>query len=387
MTLGRRLTLILGTTQLLVWGLTYYVPSVMTLPVAASLGVGPAAVLGGFSLALLVTGLASPWACRRIDRVGGRTVLVFGALLQAAGLLLMAASPGLWCWYMGWAVTGLGMACGLYDAAFATAGRMLGAGARPTITGITMIGGFASTLGWPLGAWLVPLLGWRGTLAFYAAILLCGSLSLLLLLPRTVPAAPPATPRGEHGAPRDGRFIFASIGFFFTLRAWVGTVISVSAPILLIGMGLSQVAAIGLVSLIGPAQVGMRVLQAALGRRWSPVAVAWVGAALFPAVGLPLALAGPGWVGVAALVFVLGYGASNGILTIARGMLPLHLFGPEGYAIRVGRLALPVMLAQAAAPLVTGPLVQAWPAWGVFLALSGASMLAAAGLVPLLWRR
>lgn len=381
----RRLTLILGMTQLVVWGLTYYVPSVMTGPVAAGLGVGAAWVLGGFSLALLATGLASPLACKTIDRVGGRTVMAGGTVVQAAGLLLMAASPGLWCWYLGWAVTGLGMACGLYDAAFATAGRALGAAARPTITGITMIGGFASTLGWPLGAWLVPWLGWRETLAVYAAILLCFNLPLLLLLPRGVPA-PVVTPRVPDGVIQGGRSVFACIATFFTLRAGIGTVISISAPILLVGMGLSQVAAIGLVSLIGPAQVAMRVVQAAMGRRWSPAVVAWIGALLFPAVGFPLVFAGPGWVDLAALMFVLGYGASNGILTIARGTLPLHLFGPVGYAARIGRLALPVMLAQAAAPLVSGPLIESWPAWAVFLALTVASVVASAGLAPLLWR-
>ena len=382
----RRLTLILGVTQLVVWGLTYYVPSVMTGPVAAGLGVGAASVLGGFSLALLAAGLASPLACKTIDRVGGRAVMAGGTAMQALGLLLMAASPGLWCWYLGWGVTGLGMACGLYDAAFATAGRALGAAARPTITGITMIGGFASTLGWPLGAWLVPWLGWRETLAVYAAILLCFNLPLLLLLPRGVPLPVVAT-RSQVDAAVSGRGAFACIAAFFTVRAGIGTVISVSAPILLVGMGLSQVAAIGLVSLIGPAQVAMRVVQAALGRHWSPAAVAWIGALLFPIVGFPLAFAGPGWVELAALLFVLGYGASNGILTISRGTLPLHLFGPVGYAVRIGRLALPVMLAQAAAPLVSGPMVESWPAWGVFLALAVASVVASAGLAPLLWKR
>ena len=161
MSLHWRLTVILGTGQLLAWALTYYIPAITTEAVAAGLGVSRAAVLGGFSVALLATGLASPWACRRIDQVGGRTVLVGGVLLQAAGLLVMAGAGGLVQWYAGWVLTGFGMAGGLYDAAFATAGRMIGAGARPTITGITMLGGFASTLGWPLGAALMPVIGWR----------------------------------------------------------------------------------------------------------------------------------------------------------------------------------------------------------------------------------
>ncbi len=389
MTPARRLTIVLGVTQLVTWGLTYYVPSVMTAPVAAGLGASTASVLGGFSLALLVTGVASPWACRRIDRAGGRTVMAAGTLLQALGLAIMATSPGMLVWYLGWAVTGLGMAGGLYDAAFATAGRTLGAAARPAITGITLIGGFASSMGWPLGAWLVPLLGWRATLLTYAAILLLVNLPAIALLPRGVPPEPPRpAPVGDGPPPTGGRALFVCIAAFFTLRAAISTVISVSAPVLLVGLGLGEVTAIGLVSLIGPAQVAMRILQAAMGRRWSPVAIAWIGAALFPVVAFPLAWSsGQTWLGTAALVFVLGYGASNGILTIARGTLPLHLFGPAGYATRIGQLALPVILAQAAAPLLFAPLIDAGSASRVFDALGLASLAAAAGLLPLLGQR
>ncbi len=381
---ARRLTIALGVTQLVTWGLTYYVPSVMTAPVAAGLGASTATVLGGFSLALLVTGIASPWACRRIDRAGGRTVMAAGTLLQALGLAIMAASPGMLVWYAGWAVTGLGMAGGLYDAAFATAGRALGAAARPAITGITLIGGFASSMGWPLGAWLVPLLGWRATLLTYAAILLLVNLPAIALLPHGVPAAAPA-PSADDPAPLGGRALFACIAAFFTLRAAITTVISVSAPALLVGLGLGTGAAILLVSLIGPAQVGMRVIQAAMGQRWSPVVIAWIGAALLPVVAFPLALsAGHAGLPAFALLFVIGYGASNGILTIARGTLPLHLFGPAGYATRIGQLALPVILAQAAAPLLSAPLIGGGSAARMFVILGAASLLASAGLLPLL---
>lgn len=383
MSLHHRLTLVFGFSQLIVWALTYYIPAVTTVAVAESFGTGPAPVLGGFSLALLVTGLASPTVCRRIDAGDGRAILMAGVAVQAAGLLLMATSGGLVQWYAGWAVVGMGMAAGLYDAAFATTGRLLGAAARPTITAITMIGGFASTLGWPLGAALIPAIGWRTTLVLYAAALLAINLPLYWSLPRTVPALAPPVPRAE-GSVQRGRFAFLCIGAFFTTRALIGTVITVSAPVLLQGLGLSLAAAIGLVSLIGPAQVGIRVLQATLGRALSPLAVAWVGAVLLPLVTLPLAAAaGTPLLHAAALAFVLGYGLSNGILTIARGTLPLYLFGPEGYATRIGQLALPVILAQAAAPLASAPLIAGWPAKLVFLALGLVAVAAAVCLAPL----
>ena len=383
MSLHHRLTAILGFGQLLTWAMTYYIPAVTTAPVAAGLGVAPGAVLGGFSVALLATGFASPVACRAIDRFGGRPVLLAGVAGQAAGLLVMAGSGGLLQWYAGWALTGCGMACGLYDAAFATAGRALGAEARPTVTAITLIGGFASTLGWPLGAVLIPVLGWRAMLVLYAVLLVVLVGPLYALLPRRPPAMPAA--KGAGGTVRQGRWMFLCVAAFFTLRGGISTVITVGAPALLQGVGLGAGAAIGLAALIGPSQVAMRLVQVALGRRVGPLAISWVGAAVLPVVTVPLALVEPDdrALFAAALVFAVGYGLSNGILTIARGLLPLHLFGAEGYATRIGQLALPVILAQAAAPLLSGPAISGWPASWVFAALAGLSGLAALLLLPL----
>lgn len=388
MSLHHRLTAILGFGQLLTWALTYYVPAVTTGPVAAGLGVAPGAVLAGFSVALLATGFASPVTCRWIDRWGGRPVLLAGVFVQAAGLLVMAGAGGLLQWYAGWAVTGCGMACGLYDAAFAAAGRALGAEARPTVTGITLVGGFASSLGWPLGAAVLPWLGWRGMLVLYAGLLvvLVGPLyTLLPRLPARAPAAAADLPMADVPGPTERR-LFLCMAAFFTVRGAIGTVVTVSAPTLLQGVGLSAGAAIGLSTLIGPSQVAMRLVQVALGRRVSPLAIAWIGAVVLPVVTVPLAVAGfVGGTGLvaAATLFVVGYGLSNGILTIARGILPLFLFGPEGYATRIGALALPVILAQAAAPVVSGPAVSGWPAWWVFAALAGWSAVAALFLLPL----
>ncbi len=387
MSLHYRLTIILGVVELLTWALIFYVPAIATRAVADSFGTGTAPVLGGFSAAMLATALASPAVCRRIDRFGGRTVMVAAVFVEAAGLLMMAASPGLVVWYLGWMVAGLGMAGGLYDAAMATAGRALGAAARPTITGITMIAGFASSLGWPLGVNMVAWLGWRATLLAYAALLLTVNLPLLLALPRTVPPAIVVRP-ATGDTPVSGRALFLCIGAFFTMRSVVSTVMSVNGLEIMVGLGISTGAAIGLLAIIGPAQVGMRVVQAMIGRRWSPVVVSWVGAALVPVVTLTLALsAGGPFVVAAAALFALGYGLSNGILTIARGVLPLHLFGAAGYATRIGQLALPVVLAQAATPLLAAPFIERWPADSVFLGLAAVSFFAALFLVPLGFRR
>ncbi|MGH7051919.1 MAG: MFS transporter, partial [Acetobacteraceae bacterium] len=184
----RRITLALGTVEVISWGVSFYLPAVITDPAAASLHASRIGIVGGFSLALLAAGLIAPHVGRRIDHIGGRQIVAASTLVIAAGLTLIAAAPDLILWYVGWTVLGCGMAAGLYDAAFATIGRLLGAGSAPAITGVTLIAGFASTIFWPLGVALLPVLGWRGLLFFYAGLQLAVNLPLVLWL---VPAAAP----------------------------------------------------------------------------------------------------------------------------------------------------------------------------------------------------
>lgn len=379
MSLSRRLSLVLGVTQLLAWATTYYTPAVITSAASASLRVSPTALLGGFSWALLITGFASPRVGRRIEQAGGRGVLAFGNAVMAAGMGLMAAWPTLPGWYAAWTVCGVGMALGLYDASFATIGRLLGSAARPAIVGVTLFGGFASSVGWPMGVALVRTLGWRGTLVTYALILLAVNLPLLLVF---VPAAEPRSANAEHAAtagagPRRSTAAFLLLAVFFSLRAAISSVVSVHALVLFRGLGLAITAAVGVASVIGPMQVFGRLLEVAFARRLDPLATSWSGALLLP-LGVAAVLGGGP---VAA--FAVAYGMSNGILTISRGTLPMHLFGVRGYATRIGRLALPVMLAQAVAPTVVAPLVLAWPAIRVLAILGLTSAIALACLLPL----
>ncbi len=378
MPLSRRLTLVLGVTQLLAWATTYYTPAVVTANAAASMQASPTALLGGFSWALILTGFASPRAGRRIDQVGGRGVLALGNAVMAAGLVVLALWPTLLGWYAGWTICGVGMAAGLYDASFATIGRLLGATARPTIVGVTLFGGFASSLGWPMGVGLVRLLDWRATLMVYALILAGVNIPLILaFVPRAPAQAAVAETPIRSGEPGRGTIAFLLLAVFFSLRAAISSVVSVHALALFRGLGLAASAAVGVAALIGPMQVAGRVLEIAFGRRLDPLVTSWLGAALLP-VGVAALLAGTP-VGA----FAVAYGMSNGILTISRGTLPLHLFGARGYAIRIGRLALPVMLAQAVAPTAVTPLVLVWPAHWLFALMGGAAVLALVCLLPL----
>ena len=389
--LPRRLSLVLGLTQTLAWATTFYLPAVLVRPVATATGLSPTLLLGGFSWALLVAGLTSPAVGRRIEQAGGRGVLASGTVVMASGLVLLAAAPGLVGWYAGWSVLGVGMARGLYDAAFATIGRLVGERARGAIFGVTMMAGFASSIGWPMGVGLVRLFGWRGMLLTDAAIQLGINLPLLLLLvprvemvPGAVPGVAPGAsvavaPAGAKGGTgggtgRGGRSVLIWLGVFLCLRAGLTAVVSVHALALMRGVGLDTAGAVAVAALFGPFQVTGRLFDWALARWLDPLRSALLGAVLLPA-GVAALLGG-----APAVVFAAGYGMSNGILTITRGTLPMHLFGARGYATRLGRLALPQLLAQALAPTVLTPLVLAFPARTV---LAGAGVVALVAMAAL----
>jgi len=272
------------------------------------------------------------------------------------------------------------MAMGLYDAAFATTGGLLGKDAGPTITGITLVAGFASSVFWSVGAALIGALGWRGLLLSYAGLMLVVNLPMVALL---VPPAPPRSRDPVQGAPTGrpaiDRRAVACLAGFFTVRWFITSAIAVNILKLLQGVGLSLPEAVAVAALIGPGQVAGRIAEWTVGTRITLLTRARLGALLFPLGSAVLALGGP----VAATGFALLYGMSNGILTINRGTLPLALFGPAGYATMLGWLAVPVLLAQATAPTLAAPLVAALPALDVLLGAGGLAAAAVLLLLPL----
>jgi MFS family permease len=376
----RVLGLVLGINQTLAWGMTFYLPAIVAAPAAAGLRTTPVAVLGAFSWALLVTGACAPRVGRWIDHHGGRGSLITSIVVMAAGQLVLATAPSLPLWYLGWTVIGVGMAMGLYDAAFATTGGLLGRDAGPTITGITLVAGFASSVFWSLGAALIGPLGWRGLLLFYAGLMLVVNLPMVALL---VPPAPPRARDGEQPDPTARAavrpFAVVCLAGFFTVRWFITSAIAVNILRLLQGLGLTLAEAVVVAALIGPGQVAGRIVEWTIGTRIGLLARARLGAMLFPLGAAVLTLGGP----AAATAFAVLYGMSNGILTINRGTLPLALFGPRGYATLLGWLAVPVLLAQASAPTLAAPLVAALPALDVLLLSGGLAALAVLLLLPL----
>lgn len=346
----------LGLTQILAWGSSYYLPGALAASIARERDWPLALVVGGLSVGLFVAGLVSPRMGRAIQDHGGRVVLALSSALLAAGLVILAAAYDPVTLYLAWVVLGVGMGIGLYDAAFATLGRLYGLEARRAITVLTLWGGFASTVCWPLTTALDEAFGWRATCLIYAALHLGLALPLhLFAVPRHArsEAEAPGNPAARHGATvavgEAGR-ILVLLGAVLTLAAVIVAVMSVHilGVLRLRGYGTEEAVALGM--LIGPAQVGARIVEMALSRHHHPIWTLEASVTLMAAGLLALALGVP-LVGAAIVV----YAAGVGIESIARGTLPLALFGAGGYAPLMGRLAMPILLAQALAPPLAAP--------------------------------
>lgn len=344
-----RLVFALGITQILAWGSTFYLPAVLAGPIARDMGWSLSSVVGGLSWGMLVAGICSPLAGRLIDRRGGRAVLVFSSMMLSVGLLIMSAANNLWLYYLAWSLLGVAMATGLYDSAFATLGTLLGEHARGAITGLTLIGGFASTVGWPAMAALESWLGWRETcLVLVAVHALIGLPIYWLAVPKPLDSVKNTVPEAQAPLTLNhaSRRLFWLLAGLLTVVAFVMASLSVHLLSSLKQLGLPTVTALAVGMVIGPAQVVARVLEFSIARHLHPTWSARVGV-FVSLIGICLFIPGVPWL---AFVAAALYGAGNGILTIARGTLPLVLFGAEGYGARMGALARPMLIAQAAGP-------------------------------------
>ena len=341
----------LGATQTIAWGSTYYLPAILARPMAAEFGVSASAVFAMFSVALLLSAVGGPFVGRWIDKSGGRGMLVASNLVFASALALMAWAPGLaWLW-IAWLMMGAGMSMGLYESAFSALTAAYGSEARAPITGITLIAGFASTVAWPLTGLLDAEIGWRGACLTWAAIhlLVCAPLNRLMIPATSRAAAVERTPEATPTPGGDTRAMVL-LAYVFAVTWFTSTAMAAHLPAMLQLAGASATAAIAAAALVGPAQVAARLFEFALMRRTHPLLTARLatlahpfGAAVLLTFGAP-----------AAALFTLIHGGGNGVLTIAKGTLPLVIFGPSGYGLRQGLLSGPARLGQAAAPLVFG---------------------------------
>jgi MFS family permease len=391
---GPPLILALGVTQVIGYGTLYYAFAVLAPQITAAFGWAPEWTYGGFAAGLLAGGLVAPLVGRLIDRHGTRLVMSLGSGLAALALLGLSLAQGLAGYVIAMvALSGVGTMV-FYDAAFAALSQARGAGARRAISQLTLIGGFASTLFWPLTTALLASFDWREIFRFYAALhlLLCLPLHALALPGRVRrPVAQPVpglvgTSQAEAGLFLAGparRRAFWLLAVAFSLQGFVVSAMSVHMLTLLQGLGLSAAVAVGIGALVGPSQVGGRLVEMLFGSGVQPVTTAWTSALLMP-VGLAVLMIG-GMTATLAGLFAIAYGASMGLSSIVRGTVPLQLFGPAGYGAMLGKLSAPGLVVKAAAPLAFAVLVErAGPLPGTLLlvALSGV----AAGALFLLAR-
>jgi len=372
--MNRRLIVsVLGLFQILAWGSTYYLLAVLAKPIAADTGWSLTWIVGAMSIGMLASGFAAPRIGRLIDAKGGRPVLAASALLFAAGLALLALSPHLAVFILGWIFIGAGMAAGLYDAVFSTLGRLYGDSARGPITAITLFGGLASTTCWPLTAFLAETQGWRGACFVYAAMhLALACPTYLLLLPREAVREPHAPKVTGGSAKPIAPVLFLLLAANLAVTAVVTSVTSVHLLTMLQARDIALAAAVALGALVGPAQVTARIVEMVIGRYHHPI---WTLAASASFIALGLTLLWSGVPVIAAALMI--YGAGIGIHSIARGTVPLALFGADGYATLMGRLARPTLIAGAAAPTAGAIVLESW---GADAALAALTLLTALNL-------
>jgi hypothetical protein len=348
----------LGLTQITAWGTSYYCLGVLATPIVAETGWARSTVLLGFSVALLVMGVISTWVGRLIDRLGARVVMTSGTLIVSAGLLALAQVRDPASYVAVWAVLGLGMRCCLYDAAFAALVQVAPTRGRKAISYLTLYGAYASTVFWVIGHYLNAAYGWRGTLMRFAVINLavCLPLTWVGLSRREATGDPavathdPPAPEGPvlHGRRRVvGILLFALI---MSLNGFVFGVVSLQLVPLLEAAGLAGATAVWVASLKGHGQCAGRLLEIGCGRHLTAMTIARIAIGGVPAAWLLLVLAqGALWRLVA---FTVLLGASQGVITIVRGAVPLALFGATGYGAVLGLIATPILLVNAFSPAI-----------------------------------
>lgn len=379
----RRTVVYLGISQLVCWGISYYLIGVFGELIVADLGWSRTLVYGGFSTALLVMGLVSPPVGRLIDRQGGARVMTLGSVLIALGTAGLALAHGVAAYYAAWVCLGLAMRATLYDAAFATLARIAGPDAGRPIAQVTLLGGLASTCFWPIGHLLADAFGWRGALWAYALIALA-TMPLHLAIPQgryqDAARAPGGAPQ-----PQERRRDRIAPAMLYTLIITATNVLNsgMSAHMIgmLTGLGLAASAAVWIASLRGIGQSLARLAQVLFGGRLHPLELN-LAAALVLTLCFVLSFAS-GWFLAAAVAFALLYGAGNGILTITRGTLPLVLFDHRSYGALVGKLVMPSFILSAIAPFAYAAVIERFGVAGALwlsIALAGIALAGALGL-------
>lgn len=386
---GASLIVALGITQIVGWGSIFYSFGFLMAPMQEALGLGRGAVGGAFSVALLCSGLLAPRVGARIDRVGGRRLMTGGSLAVAALLFALSRVESMGALYLIYAGLGVAMACTLYEPAFVVLTHAFRANPRRAITLVTLFGGLAGTLFWPLTQALIGWLGWRDTLLVLAAVNLLVSAPLHALLVPDLGADGPAGPQPPEAAraepaPETVRAdpLFKALRLTFIGHALLFSTLSAHLMALLQSKGLSTADAALIGAMIGPMQVIGRLMELGWGRRLPILNLGVIAICALPLALLLLWSMAPGTPFWILALFALPYGLGNGLITIVRGSAVVELWGRSHYGRIQGAIARPVLAATAAGPLAASLL---WEVLGdydhVLLVLIGVAATAATTLV------
>ena len=347
----------LGIAQIASWGSLFYAIGVLGPAMRRDLGVSELFLFGSFTAGLFASGIAAPIVGRLIDRRGGRFVLCAGSLLGATACVLLAAAPNREVMVIGWLVAGLAMAACLYDPAFATLSQHARERYRRAVTALTLFGGFASTVFWPLSHLLMEAWGWRVTWGIYAGVhlFLCFPLHRFFVPDYAPEKGAHAEAAATERSPAFGDPRLPWLAASFAIATFIFGVIAVHLISLLTNAGLTPAQAVTISMLAGPLQVAGRLIEMGISGRVTSVTVGIVAFALM-LLALVALISVEGF-GIAAVVFIICYGCGNGILTIVRGNTPVELFGSRGLGALLGYLGRPIFFAKAIAPAAFSALV------------------------------
>ncbi len=380
--------LLLGVTQNIGYGTLYYSFSILAPDMAAHFALSPEWIFGALSVALLIGGLTAPWLGKLFDRLGAGRVMTIGSGVAAAALVACAYSPGQASYTI--ALIAVEVAANLvqYGAAFALLVQLRPEVASRSITYLTLIAGFASTMFWPITTALHNVMSWQQVYLVFAG------LNLLVCLPIHAWLANGASP-GKGMAPKASAPIEGVLpaeqrktGFVlmvsgFSLMSLVSSAVLVHMVPLLSGLGLGATAAI-VGTLFGPSQVASRLINMVFGKNVNATHLALIAALLIPGGVIILVVSAPSVLG--AMAFAVIFGMGNGLLSIVTGSLPLHLFGSKGYGQLQGKMMAARLILSALAPFVLALAMSGIgipPSLAITAGLGGLAIIAFGGLVKL----
>jgi hypothetical protein len=379
-------SVLLGVTQTIGYGTLYYAFGVLAPSMAADTGLSLTSIYGFFSLALLAGGIAAPAAGRLFDRHDPAKVMSAGSLICAVMLTLWALIPGKAAFALLLVAVEMASILALYEAAFVVAAHLAPSGqARRTITGITFIAGFASTIFWPLTQFLLTHFSWREVYLIYAGLQISVSLPLHMWLWLKFKAGRGAPAEGSSQASEHGTLpvrlrgrVFPLLLVGFAANAFVISSVHLHLIGMLGALGLGSSAAL-IGAVIGPAQVAARIAEFASSAKTSIHTTSLASALALP-FALAVLLAGAPLVW-AALAFGLVFGAGQGLSFIIRGVLPLELYGRKGYGALTGKINSVRLVVSASGPFVIAFVFEHAGARVAIETIMAAALISAAALM------